>query len=66
VGYFDFFPTRLATMFAGFGFFIELDIIDTLMIPRVQDLAGRDAIVLIRTFPGFSLYAELKSDQQLP
>ncbi len=40
------------------------DIIDTLMKPRVQDLAVLGAIVIIRTIISYSLNAELKSERQ--
>lgn len=48
----------------GIEFLIAADIIDTLMKPRVQDLAVLGAIVIIRTIISYSLNAELKSEQQ--
>jgi uncharacterized membrane protein len=48
----------------GLEFLIAADIIDTLMKPRVQDLAVLGAIVLIRTVISYSLNAELKSEHQ--
>jgi uncharacterized membrane protein len=48
----------------GLEFLIAADIIDTLMKPRVQDLAVLGAIVLIRTMISYSLNAELKSERQ--
>jgi len=48
----------------GLEFLIAADIIDTLMKPRVQDLAVLGAIVIIRTVISYSLNAELKSEQQ--
>jgi len=48
----------------GLEFLIAADIIDTLMKPRVQDLAVLGAIVLIRTVISYSLNAELKSEKQ--
>jgi uncharacterized membrane protein len=47
----------------GLEFLIAADIIDTLMKPRVQDLAVLGAIVIIRTIISYSLNAELKSEQ---
>jgi len=48
----------------GLEFLIAADIIDTLMKPRVQDLAVLGAIVIIRTIISYSLNAELKSERQ--
>jgi uncharacterized membrane protein len=48
----------------GLEFLIAADIIDTLMKPRVQDLAVLGAIVIIRTIISYSLNAELKSEQE--
>jgi uncharacterized membrane protein len=48
----------------GLEFLIAADIIDTLMKPRVQDLAVLGAIVLIRTVISYSLNAELRSEHQ--
>jgi uncharacterized membrane protein len=48
----------------GLEFLIAADIIDTLMKPRVQDLAVLGAIVIIRTIISYSLNAELKSEQR--
>ena len=48
----------------GLEFLIAADIIDTLMKPRVQDLAVLGAIVIIRTVISYSLNAELKSERQ--
>ena len=48
----------------GLEFLIAADIIDTLMKPRVQDLAVLGAIVIIRAIISYSLNAELKSEQQ--
>jgi uncharacterized membrane protein len=47
----------------GLEFLIAADIIDTLLKPSVQDLAGLGAIVLIRTVISYSLNAELKSER---
>jgi uncharacterized membrane protein len=47
----------------GLEFLIAADIIDTLMKPRVQDLAVLGTIVIIRTIISYSLNAELKSEQ---
>ena len=47
----------------GLEFLIAADIIDTLMKPRVQDLAVLGAIVIIRTVISYSLNAELKSER---
>jgi uncharacterized membrane protein len=47
----------------GLEFLIAADIIDTLMKPDSRDLLVLGAIVLIRTVIGFSLNAELKSEQ---
>ena len=49
----------------GLEFLIAADIIDTLMKPRVQDLAVLGSIVIIRTIISYSLNAELKSERQL-
>ncbi len=48
----------------GLEFLIAADIIDTLMKPRVQDLAVLGAIVIIRTLISYSLNAELKSEHE--
>jgi len=48
----------------GLEFLIAADIIDTLMKPRVQDLAVLGAIVIIRTIINYSLNAELKCERQ--
>jgi len=48
----------------GLEFLIAADIIDTLMKPRVQDLAVLGAIVIIRSIISYSLNAELKSEKQ--
>src|SRR5437868_10256086 len=48
----------------GLEFLIAADIIDTLMKPRVQDLAVLGAIVIIRTITSYSLNVELKWEQQ--
>src|SRR5712664_701726 len=48
----------------GLEFLIAADIVDTLMKPRVQDLAVLGAIVIIRTIISYSLNAELKSERQ--
>jgi uncharacterized membrane protein len=48
----------------GLEFLIAADIIDTLMKPRVQDLAVLGAIVIIRTIISYSLNAELKSEHE--
>ena len=48
----------------GLEFLIAADIIDTLMKPRVQDLAVLGVIVIIRTIISYSLNAELKSERQ--
>ena len=48
----------------GLEFLIAADIIDTLMKPRVQDLAVLGAIVIIRTIISYSLNAELKSERR--
>ena len=48
----------------GLEFLIAADIIDTLMKPRVQELAVLGAIVIIRTIISYSLNAELKSERQ--
>jgi uncharacterized membrane protein len=47
----------------GLEFLIAADIIDTLMKPRVQDLAVLGTIVIIRTIISYSLNAELKSER---
>jgi len=47
----------------GLEFLIAADIIDTLIKPRVQDLAVLSAIVIIRTIISYSLNAELKSEK---
>ena len=48
----------------GLEFLIAADIIDTLMKPRVQELAGLGVIVIIRAVISYSLNAELKSERQ--